>query len=647
MKDKIKKFLKTLVSMWDKPLPGRFLTLKEAGAFGLYALGNSWIYNTMMLVVTVTNIPYFYGVDAVHGYVVYIIGTLITSVLTPLIGNAMEKKRTRWGRYKPYVLFSLPLFALFAMMAMWIPRDAGYSDIAMVAYVYVSCVPLIAIATFANNMYQTIPNVITPNSQERADIMTPAGLLVGFAPTIMNLIVGPIRSVFINNGQGEFMAMRYIGLIAVVLGTVCIMFIIKVKERVYELETAPDGLEVRTDFSEPAGESTESAAESSGAVSTEGLLALTDTADGDSEAPEASEAPSGAAAAPALAVPSPRKEGWKEGLKDFLSLFKNKPLMILFIALLVGSLREFWVQFRPLMIQLHYSADVTVALNVSGVPNTIIGFASTVAMLLLPIVTRKLNKNAIMILFGSFGLVVCAILGFIGIDAIPIGTTSAVVLTLLFFIAMINPTYLLIPVMLGEIADWQQARTGRRYEGHLQNFIFTIPSCFTQIAMLLAWVWQSAIGFEPSQISADINEAVEAINKGANIDPTTIVSESTRALADDWFNAAFLLSAGSMLLMIIVLCFYPLTKKRHDELIKRLEAEAVNMDELEENESVLSEDGTLVSKRSLKESGGDDAADADADSADVGEGEDEPPAAKDCLERGGNPEEGGEVHPEE
>ena len=43
----------------------------------------------------------------------------------------------------------------------------------------------------------------------------------------------------------------------------------------------------------------------------------------DSEAPEASEAPSGAAAAPALAVPSRRKEGWKEGLKDFLSLFSH------------------------------------------------------------------------------------------------------------------------------------------------------------------------------------------------------------------------------------------------------------------------------------------------------------------------------------
>ena len=163
MKEKLKKLFNTLKSMWDKPLPGRFLTLKEAGAFGIYALGNSWIYNTMMLVVTVTQIPYFYGVSSLHGYIVYIIGTLLASILTPLAANAMEKKRTKWGRYKPYILFSLPAFALFTMLAMWVPQ--GYTDAGKIAYVYISCVPLIAIATFSNNMYQTMPNVITPNSQ--------------------------------------------------------------------------------------------------------------------------------------------------------------------------------------------------------------------------------------------------------------------------------------------------------------------------------------------------------------------------------------------------------------------------------------------------------------------------------------------------
>ena len=143
----------------------------------------------------------------------------------------MEKKRTKWGRYKPYILFSLPLLALFTMMSMWAPQYS--SEIDRVIYAYCSCVPVIAISTFANNMYQTMPNVITPNTQERADIMTPIGLIVGFAPTIMNIIVGPIRSAFM--GQ-EYIAMRIIGAIAVVIGSLCVMFILKVKERVYELE---------------------------------------------------------------------------------------------------------------------------------------------------------------------------------------------------------------------------------------------------------------------------------------------------------------------------------------------------------------------------------------------------------------------------
>lgn len=613
MKEKLKKLFNTLKSMWDKPLPGRFLTLKEAGAFGIYALGNSWIYNTMMLVVTVTQIPYFYGVSTLHGYILYIIGTLLASILTPLAANAMEKKRTKWGRYKPYILFSLPAFALFTMLAMWVPQ--GYTEAGKIAYVYISCVPLIAIATFSNNMYQTMPNVITPNSQERADIMTPVGLLVGFAPTIMNLIAGPIRSAFIKSGQGEFMAMRVLGLIAVVLGTICIMFIIKVKERVYEIETAPDGFEVKTDLSDvpPEGETAPPAAEEAayaaplaeegareGELTFEGMVA--------SETPASAEEPflgnavpggetAAAAAAAAPAMPARNKY---QGVKDFFSLFKNKPLMILFFALIVGSLREFWVQFRPFMLQLRYSADVTVALDIMGVANTVIGFASTVAMLLLPIVTRKLNKNVIIIVFSSLSLVVCGTLGFVGIENIPQGTVSAVVLTLLFFIAQCNPTYLLIPVMLGEIADWQQVRTGKRYEGHLQNFIFTIPGVFSQIAMLATWLWQNMVGFEPSLISENIEENGEVL-------------ASTHALANEWFNACFLLTAGSIVLMIILLCFYPLTRKKHAELIAELESKATNLDELDENESVLAEDGSLVLKRTLTEGGesGDEIAEAE------------------------------------
>lgn len=99
MKDKIKNLLLTMKSMWNKPLEGRYLTIKEVGAFGLYALGNSWMYNAVtMYVVTITFIPYYYGIPALHGYLILILGNLLNMILQPLIGTAMERRKTKWGR---------------------------------------------------------------------------------------------------------------------------------------------------------------------------------------------------------------------------------------------------------------------------------------------------------------------------------------------------------------------------------------------------------------------------------------------------------------------------------------------------------------------------------------------------------------------
>lgn len=537
MKEKVTKLFSTVKAMWDKPLEGRFLNLKEILSFGVYSLGNSWIYNTIMLVITITYIPYFYGIDAIHGYIIYIGGSLINMFLVPLIGQAMEKKRTKWGRYKPYILFSLPLLALFTMMSMWAPQYSSKID--RVIYAYCSCVPVIAISTFANNMYQTMPNVITPNTQERADIMTPIGLIVGFAPTIMNIIVGPIRSAFM--GQ-EYIAMRIIGAIAVVIGSLCVMFILKVKERVYELE----------DNNRELIEAQEAAARAeSGEGGVAGEIAESETSPAEVKAAEAETARGDA-----------EKLSFAESMK---LLFKNKPLWILFAALVIGSLREFWMQFQPLAIQLRFAATTTEALNISGIPNTVIGFGVTVSMLLLPFCTRKLNKNWIIIVFSCLSLLSTAILGFVGFENIPQGTTSAVVLTLLFFLARVNPTYLLIPVMLGDLADYQQYKTGRRLEGHIQNFIMVIPVLMSFVFMLCGWVWQQEIGFEPS-----------------NYTDIEVVPQYLQDIATEWFTAAFLLSAASILGMIVILMFYPLSKKKVEEVTAALRGASVNADEMGE-----------------------------------------------------------------
>lgn len=601
MKEKVTKLFSTVKAMWDKPLEGRFLNIKEIGAFGLYALGNSWIYNTIMIVVTITEIPYFYGIDAIHGYLIYIAGSLINMLLLPLIGQSMEKKRTKWGKYKPYILFTLPLLALFTMMSMWVPQYPDKMDRAIFAYC--SCVPVIAISTFANNMYQTMPNVITPNTQERADIMTPIGLIVGFAPTIMNVIIGPIRSAFPTN---EEVALRIVGAIAVVLGTLFVLFIIKVKERVYELEDKNRELiDAQTD--------------AENATSSEGAEEVPDLAAGEGRKAKLA----ARKAARAAEKQSPDHLTFAESMK---LLFKNKALWILFAALVIGSLREFWMQFQNLIIQTRFDEIPSIAVAVGGVPKTVIGFGVTVSMLLLPLCTRKLSKNWIIILFSALSLVSIAVLGFVGFGNIPQGTTSAVVLTLLFFLARVNPTYLLIPVMLGDLADYQQLKTGRRLEGHIQNFIMVVPVMLSFVFMLCGWVWQQDIGFEPSAYKGDIDIPYTA-------DLLNVASE--------WFTAAFLLTAASILGMIIILMFYPLSKKKVEEVTAALRGASVNADEMGEGDlNFMAEmrgesDAVEVVDGEGESDGGnvtedgdapDDAGDAEATDADAGsasESEDE------------------------
>ena len=481
MKDKTKIAIAKGKALWKTPVEGRYLNLKEMGSFGLYALGNSMMISAINYVTTITWIPYFYQIDSLHAYIIVLLGTFLNMLILPLISSLMERTKTKWGKYKPFILFSMPILALFGILSTWIPQYE--SETSRIIYAYLSCVPVICISTYANNMYQTMPNVITPNAQERADIMTPIGLVVGLAPSILQIIAGPIRSTFKDQGM-EYMGLRIIGIVSVVLSIGCIIFVLKVKERVY----------VTAEVQE------------------------------------------------------------KIGIGKSLSMVtKNKPLMILCFALIVGSLREFWRMFMPLMIQFRFAEDAATALDISGLPMTIIGFASTVSMFLLPLVTRKMNKHHAIMLFSVLNVVAIGLLGIIGFQNIPIGTTSAIVLTILMFIAAINPTYLIIPLLLGELADYQQQKTGKRLEGHLQNFLFTMPIVVSNIFMLGTWAWQKEIGFEQRDYAA-----------------ADILSDAQQAVSNEWFNAVCMISAASSLLMIIVLFFYPLTKKKHEAILQEL-----------------------------------------------------------------------------
>lgn len=483
--NKIKELLTSLKNGWSRPPEGRYLTIKEMLYYGGSALGVSFIVNVITVVITVQQIPYIYEIDVIHGTVIFCIVGVLNLLFQPFFGKMLQNTKSKWGRYKPYIIGIAPIISLFVVLATWLPQVDSMTF--RVVYAYCTCIPTLVLWQIWYNTFYMIPAAMTPVSQERTDMLSPVGLIVGFAPTVMNFIIGPIRAHFMEQGK-EYMAFRLMGIISVAIGIVLVFLILRTKERIYET-------------------------------------------------PEEKE-----------------KIGVIEGLR---LVIKNKPLMVYTLATILGSLRFLSETTSAYIGQYRYGLTTEAGVSLFSLLSPIVGFAATPAMLLLPFMTRKMNNKSIMILWASIGVVAYGAIYFIGYENIPVGTTTAVVMTVVRFAYYFNALETLKPVMLSEIYDYQQWKTGRRLEGFIQTFAVSLTTLATQFAMFIPTIIQQKIGFQPMNFK-----------NGAEYLPENV------AIINNWFNIAALISVISGILFIVVMAFYPLSKKRYGKIMEELKQQA-------------------------------------------------------------------------
>ena len=480
--EKIKQLPPLIKRFWKEPLSkDRYLNLKEVLSLGGSAMGVSTIVCIVSSLLTASQISEVYGIDVIHGPYICLAASLLGLIIQPFFSKLLQSTHTRFGRYKPYIFLMAPIFAGLAIAATWQPQNLD--DNARVIYAYCICIPTLVMWNLFNNTFQMMPGVVTPNQQERTDAWAPIGLLVGFAPTIMNVIIGPIRSHFLSLGQ-EYMAYRYMGLICSVVGILLVMLLVKVKERVIATNSNNESV---------------------------GVL---------------------------------------EGLKMVL---KNKPLLIFTLALILGCMRSTIEIDAQIMGKLRYASDIETGLTVFSSLTLITGFAVTPNMILLPLLTRKFNNRTIVMFWAFVNFLGYIILAIVGVQNIPQGTVSAVVLTLLRYIALFNGITSLQPLMLSEISDYQQLKTGKRLEGFIQMFAYTLVLVFTNVGYVIIAYVKQGMGYQPN-----------------NYFNVKTVSDELMKIATDYFDLALWISAISAALMAIAMIFYPLGKKEHAKIVEQL-----------------------------------------------------------------------------
>ena len=189
---------------WRTPPEGRYMTFKEIaayafggiGAYFLITVGSTLLVGTMNMIVSGA-----IGIAPSDCYVLYLIATLANIPLTALRAQMVDNARGKGGKYRPYLLSMGIPTAVISIAYVWFPYDKLYDMfpnpvfskpggyVAKCAVVLVFNLLLQFFYWFFNDAYTNLIHVLSPNTQERTDVLAVKSIVYSLAPSIMNFVI--------------------------------------------------------------------------------------------------------------------------------------------------------------------------------------------------------------------------------------------------------------------------------------------------------------------------------------------------------------------------------------------------------------------------------------------------------------------------
>lgn len=114
---------------------------------------------------------------------------LVDAVTDPMMGALADRTRTRWGRYRPYLLFGAVPFGLFGVLVFAAP---DLTQTGLLVWAYVTYTLAMLVYTAVNVPYGGLLGVISPSTAQRGSVAAYrmffaalAGILIGVLGTTL------------------------------------------------------------------------------------------------------------------------------------------------------------------------------------------------------------------------------------------------------------------------------------------------------------------------------------------------------------------------------------------------------------------------------------------------------------------------------
>jgi len=228
------------------------LTTKEKFGYGLGDMASNIVYQAVINV-----LMYFYtdvyGIEAAAAGTLMIVVRFFDAITDPIMGAVADRTRTRWGRYRPWMLWIAVPYGILAVTA-FITPNVGVDT--KLVYAYISYALLMTAYTAVNIPYSALAGVMTSDKDERTGLQSwrfGMAMVGGFLVTVS---IWPLSRLLGGGGSPEDLQLGFPFAVAIlaVVGVIALFgCFIWTRERNYPDEASQKAGATRTNMFEDLG----------------------------------------------------------------------------------------------------------------------------------------------------------------------------------------------------------------------------------------------------------------------------------------------------------------------------------------------------------------------------------------------------------
>ncbi|MCM2534890.1 MFS transporter [Neobacillus pocheonensis] len=205
------------------------ISMKEKIGYATGDLACNFIYQTVS-----SYLLFFYtdvfGISAAAAGFMFLIVRFLDAVMDPIIGIFVDKTNTKYGRFRPYLLYGAFPFAIVAILCFTTP---GFSGTGKLVYAYITYILLSITYSTVNVPYSALTAAITKDNKEIVSLTSVRMLFSNGGGMIVSFGVPFLAALFTQatgkTGTGWQITMSIMGILGAIL---LIVSFLSTKERV-------------------------------------------------------------------------------------------------------------------------------------------------------------------------------------------------------------------------------------------------------------------------------------------------------------------------------------------------------------------------------------------------------------------------------